>query len=337
LAARTAPRFRDALAHAGIGFDDAQRHAIDRLSGPTDCGYYLHGTTGRGKTALATLYFDAIPTQHKTRVHFHDFLAGVQSHIAHSGRSHSEAIRSVIGPTDAVFFDEFHVHDVADAIYLTEMLGNLCNGRTLVIATSNYSPADLMPNPLFHSRFAPAITIITGSMTVVDIAGGPDYRTLAGPPERGFGSGSWICGPPENTGTPATPVPLCAGGIKLMALRVTGRAAHLTFAELCERPVGSHQYLWLADSFESITITGVPDLASAERDPLMRLANLVDILHDRNIRLDVHSAGPPGRILDAPAPPPDVARTLSRLGSLRTPTPGAGRTRAAPGAGGGTT
>ena len=62
---------------------------------------------------------------------------------------------------------------------------------------------------------------------------------------------------------------------------------------------------------------GVPSLASADRDPLMRLANLVDILYDRDIRLDIESAGPPERILDAPSPPHDVGRTL-RDGSSRS-------------------
>ena len=39
-------------------------------------------TAGRGKTVLATLFFDAIPELHKVRIHFHNFLADIQTLIA---------------------------------------------------------------------------------------------------------------------------------------------------------------------------------------------------------------------------------------------------------------
>lgn len=318
LAGRTGPRFLESVATSGIAFDDAQRRAIDEIAGSENAGIYLHGPAGRGKTLLAALFFDAVPQRDKVRVHFHNFLATIQSLMARHKMSHREAVRSVVGEARAVFFDEFHVHDVADAIYLTELLRALCDGSRLVIVTSNYAPAELLPNPLFHSRFLPAIDLIATTMTVTTIDNGPDYRLRRGRSDNGFGSGTWVSGSPGQVADCPSQVPLNADGVVLLATRMTERAAQFTFADLCERPLGTHQYLWLADNFDSIAMTTVPDLASADRDPLMRLANLVDILHDRDIRLDVESAGPPERILDASSPPHDVARTLSRLTSLQT-------------------
>ncbi|HMS77418.1 cell division protein ZapE [Gordonia sp. (in: high G+C Gram-positive bacteria)] len=318
LASRTGPRFLESVAASGIVLDDGQRRAIDEIAGSEEAGIYLYGPAGRGKTVLATLFFDAIPELHKVRIHFHNFLADIQTLIARHGMSHQEAIQSVVGEARAVFFDEFHVHDVADAIYLTELLRTLCDGSRLIIATSNYAPADLLPNPLFHSRFLPAIDLITKTMTATTVGDGPDYRRRLVRSDKGFSSGTWISGSPEQITDSPTQVPLNADGIVLLATHMTDWAAHFTFTELCERPVGNRQYLWLADNFDAITMMGVPSLASADRDPLMRLANLVDILYDRDIRLDIESAGPPERILDAPSPPHDVGRTLSRLQSLHT-------------------
>ncbi|GAB05623.1 cell division protein ZapE [Gordonia amarae] len=315
LAARTAPLFQESVAASGIAFDDAQLGAVAAITESTRTGIYLHGTTGRGKTDLATRYFDAIPGENNVRMHFHGFLDDVQARIAHERISHRDAIRSIIGTAPAVFFDEFHVHDVADAIYLTELLRTLCDGRTLVVATSNYAPADLMPNPLFHHRFLTAIDIITRSLTVVPIGDGPDYRTRVTHTDNGFASGYWLS--PLARQNSSERIPLHSDGIACHATHTESRTATFTFTEICERPIGTRQYLWLAHHFNAITIVEVPDLATADRDALMRLTNLIDVLYDRDIRVDVHAAGPPDRLLDAQPPPLDAARTVSRLATLR--------------------
>ena len=90
----------------------------------------------------------------------------------------------------------------------------------------------------------------------------------------------------------------------------------VTFGDLCDRPLGVAQYLALADRFRTIDLVAVPDLATAERAPLARFANLVDVLYDRGVALRVTSAAGPDRLLHAPEPPKDVGRAASRLATL---------------------
>ena len=79
----------------------------------------------------------------------------------------------------AVFFDEFYVHDVADAIYLHRALTWWCSHRVRVVATSNYVPDELLPNPLLHAAAEPVIDLIRSRFAVIDLDEGIDHRATA--------------------------------------------------------------------------------------------------------------------------------------------------------------
>lgn len=282
-------------------------------------GVYLWGSAGRGKTALSSLYFDAIPTSAKRRFHFHEFLAAIDAFIASTRGSIDDALDELVGGVVAIMFDEFHVHDVADAIYLTAMLRRLVGNGTLLIATSNYAPSELLPNPLMHQRFQPAIEMIERGLQVIRIGGGTDYRLVRDQHgdmmSHGFASGTW------SSVLPDACVQMSAEHIDLngqtVAIQRNGVSVAIAFAELCERPLGAGQYLALARRFRAITVVDVPNLAEGERDPLRRLCSVIDICCDRDVAVHIVSPGYPRDILHALEPPPDVARALSRLSMLR--------------------
>lgn len=317
LAVSTSPRFYEAVEQSGVEFDDAQHAAIARLLDPPAHGFYLWGAVGRGKSMLSDLYYDAVPTARKRRFHFHSFFRELQTEIAATRQPVEKSINRLVGSARVVLFDEFHVHDVADAVYLTKTLDALIHSGILVLATSNYTPDDLMPNPLFHDRFIPAIALINSRFEVVPLGPGPDYRrTVTDRGHIGFGAGRWGI---DLDGSPVVPhsgIELIVNSLPVRAVATESGTATFTFAELCERPLGIREYLRLAEDFDSIRLIAVPDLATAERDPLMRLCNLIDVLYDRDQQLDVQAAAAPERMIEAGQPPYDAARTLSRLSTL---------------------
>lgn len=315
LACASRGAFRAAIDDLGITFDDQQVAAIEALSEPARHGYYLCGEVGRGKSLISETYFASVPTDRKRRFHFHDFFRDLHTQITQERESLDRSLGRLIGSARAVLFDEFHVHDVADGLYLSATLKSLLNGGVFVLATSNYAPEDLMPNPLYHERFLPTIDIIRAKLDVVHISDGQDYRLMHDSAHEGFAAGTWHKRPPA--ASESAPIVLDAAGHNVRARSVEGDTAVFAFEDLCAQPLGVAQYLWLADRFREITLICVPDLATVQRDPLARFANFIDVLYDRDIPLHVAATGEPARLLQAAEPPRDSKRTVSRLATLK--------------------
>lgn len=332
----------EAVRRSGKQLDAGQQAALGALAAPVPHGFYLWGDVGRGKTMLADLYAEAHADRRVKRVHIHAFLRELHRQIAGQRAPLADVLSRVLGDTQVLVFDEFHVHDVADAVFLTAVLEFVVAQRILLVATSNYPPQELLPDPLFHHRMEPAIALIEQHLTVVGIGDGPDHRIGAQARAgegvtSGFAAGRWIVAAPASGAIDGQPgndpttnsrpgavtrtdgtrgEMIRAAGIPVRALRVDGTRCVFSFADLCEAAVGTHQYLWLADRFDEVSVVEVPDLATARRDALLRFALLIDVLCDRDRTLTVRAAAAPSRLLEAEEPPRDATRTLSRLALL---------------------
>merc|ERR1712232_714389 len=71
------------------------------------------------------------------------------------------------------------------------------------------------------------------------------------------------------------------------------RVAEFTYGELCERPIGTYDYIALCEQFDVIVLTGVPKFASTDENAARRFASFVDILYDRHKKLVCTTDAPP--------------------------------------------
>ncbi|MET9631138.1 cell division protein ZapE [Lentzea sp. NPDC006480] len=287
------------MVKSGYELDEAQLRAIGRLQelGERRRGVYLHGPVGRGKSFLADAFFEVLPAKRKRRVHFHAFFQELHARISarlHERGAVKKAVDELIGRADVLAFDEFHLHDIGDAMLMTRLLEALRASRTMVVATSNYPPDGLLPNPLYHDLFLPGIALVKELMDAVELTGGPDYRLLRGRPRSRFETGA-IC-----TTAPET----------------TGDQLWFDFGDLCEKPTSTQDYLELAKRFDDWVITAVPRLETVDREAQQRFANVVDVLVDKDIRLTLVSDHPLHEIVGGNSL--DLARTASRLELINT-------------------
>lgn len=277
----------DAFA-AGFTLDDRQRATVDVLTTSDRRGVYLWGPVGRGKTWLLDRYMAGVDTDAKKRVHFHSFFRDLHASYFRHGFSLDKALDELLGMIELLCFDEFHVHDIGDARLIARMLESLFARKIALVTTSNYPPDGLLPNPLFHDAFIPTIELLKERMQVVLVDGPVDYRTLEGARTH-FAAGTWS---------------------------VAGEEDGITFAELCDTPKSTGDYLNMVENRRALTITDVPQLKDVSRDAVQRFSNLVDVLYDGDVRTDFHSSTPLDAFADG-CVGLDIDRMMSRLDQLR--------------------
>ncbi|WLG54605.1 cell division protein ZapE [Pseudomonas extremorientalis] len=306
------------------------RETQQLLAGQPARSLYLHGPVGRGKSWLLDGFFQALPIAEKQRVHFHDFFAQLhRGMFTHRAQDDALAVTldEQLAGCRVLCFDEFHVHDIGDAMLITRLFKALFERGVLVLVTSNYAPQGLLPNPLYHERFKPVIDLIAARMEVLEVSSPEDFRSLP----QAQSAQRFTCGQYMWPGTPdqrsaldlpaadSPPRPLGVGHRTLMCRRHEGRSIAFTFNDLCEQLTAVMDYLLLCQDYDHWIIDGLPQLANCPIAVQQRFINLVDVLYDRDKHLVLIGELPLEIALSGQAI--DLARTASRLGQLQQAAP----------------
>jgi cell division protein ZapE len=275
-------------------------------------GLYIFGSVGRGKSMLMDLFFKTARYEPKKRIHFHDFMADAQERIHlqrlafKEGKSKEEdpippVARALAEEARLLCFDEFSVNDIADAMILGRLFQGLFKEGTVVVATSNVMPDDLYQDGLNRQRFLPFIDLLKAHCDVFELDAKTDYRleklsstpiylTPLGKKANLAMDALWL----SMTGNQQEEqTVLSVQGRKVIVPRSSEGHARLEFADLCEKPLGSKDYLALARQFHTIFLDNVPILNATRKSALKRFINLIDTLYDEKIKLVVSAAAEP--------------------------------------------
>jgi cell division protein ZapE len=327
--------FRHKAQDQGYTLSHSQMRVIECMAQQADAllqgqrtiqSLYLYGAVGRGKSWLLDGFFRALPIAQKQRLHFHDFFAQL-----HQGMfRHRQATDALAAALDELLhdcrvlcFDEFHVHDIGDAMLITRLFKALFQRGILLLVTSNYAPEGLLPNPLYHARFKPVIDLINARMQVMEVGGPHDYRSQArSHNQQLFTQGQYVW-PGSAAQRSALQLPerhapalaLEVGARQLRARQCEQRSIRFEFADLCEQPTAVMDYLELSRRFDTWIIDELPALDDCPIATQQRFINLIDVLYDQDKHLVLISELPLRESLGGDAI--DLARTRSRLGQLR--------------------
>jgi cell division protein ZapE len=302
-------------------------------------GLYVFGAVGRGKTMLMDMFFDAAPTPLKRRAHFHAFMADVHArlHEWRQARKRGEVVgEDPIAPVaeelareaSLLCFDEFSVRDIADAMILGRLFTALFGAGVVMVATSNVAPDDLYKDGLNRALFLPFIALIEEKLDVVELDARADYRLekLKRAPVYYSPIGAKADAALDAAFLALTghargaPLEVALLGRRLDVPQAIDGVARFDFDTLCRRPLGSADYLEIAQRFHTIIIDCIPALAESERNEARRFIILIDALYDMRVKLIASAAGEPETLYAAKdgAEAFEFARTASRLYEMRS-------------------
>jgi cell division protein ZapE len=343
--------YEQSLAERGYKADDAQRKGIAALQRCQDewanykakrsnaltkmlrypdlpKGVYMYGGVGRGKSFIMDCFYNTVPLERKTRLHFHEFMREVhrQLHELKGQQDPLEVLAKRMSRKHRLIcFDEFHVADVTDAMILYKLLDAMFRNRMSIVTTSNFHPDGLYPNGLHRDRILPAIELLKSQLEVINVDSGTDYRRRTLELARLYLT-------PLNDQTDAEMAAIFeqlaesadedpALNIEhrvLQARRRAGGVVWFDFQTLCGGPRSQNDYLELASRFHTVMLSNVPHMPVRLASEARRFTWLVDVMYDRRCKLVVSAEVPPEALYTEGPMSHEFPRTVSRLNEMQS-------------------
>jgi len=261
-------------------------------------GLYLWGGVGRGKTWLMDLFYETLPFKQKLRTHFHRFMRMVHAELKqiHDASDPLDIVAASLAREYRVIcFDEFFVVDITDAMILGNLLTSLFDRGVVLVATSNIAPDGLYRDGLQRANFLPAIALLETHCEVLNVDGGVDYRLRALQQAPLY---HYPCGSEARSAMAGQFEALSAHsehcrvaeqleveGRNIAVRRVCEDLAWFDFEALCDGPRSQNDYIEIAREFQTVFVSGVPQLHSDSDDQARRFIYLVDEFYDRRVKL----------------------------------------------------
>ncbi len=292
-------------------------------------GLYFWGGTGRGKTYLIDCFYDCLPFKEKHRIHFHHFMLDVHEQLRTLPKSPNPLVivaEKFASQYQILCLDEFHVHDIADAMLMVGLLKILVDNGVTIVASSNISIKDLYKNGLQRERFLEVISLLQQVTTEYNLGDDTDYRF-----NKLEKSTIYFVGLNEQTNTslntcfenivPTRPKhnrQIKINNRKLDYLALADDVIWFDYSALCESARSAHDYIEIAQIYTTVVISDIPVMDESYDSAAKRFIHLVDALYDHNVKLICSAEAEPEKLYSAKRLAFAFERTVSRLTEMQT-------------------
>ncbi|MCW9025396.1 MAG: cell division protein ZapE [Gammaproteobacteria bacterium] len=287
-------------------------------------GLYLYGKPGRGKTYLIDSFYACLTFKEKNRIHFHQFMRDVHQQLKELPKSPDPLkiiAKSIAIERRVLCLDEFHVHDIADAMLMAGLLKGLLDNGVVLVATSNIAIDDLYKNGLQRKRFLPAIELLKQHTHEVALNGEQDYRLAQLEKNAVYftvetDEGEKIL---EQCFAQMAPSPpkhhrqIEVNNRQIDYVALSDDLIWFDFDAICNTPRSVHDYIEIAQVYHTVFLSHVYQMQEAQDSIAKRFIHLVDTLYDHNVKLIISAEVTMYDLYHGRKQEDTFDRTLSRL------------------------
>ena len=304
-------------------------------------GLYFWGGVGRGKTWLIDSLFNSLPFSDKRRIHFHPFMQEIHEQLGNLPKTPDPLpiiAKQMAHDIQLLCIDEFHVHDITDAMLLSGLLKALFSEGVILVTTSNIAPDDLYKNGLQRESFLPAIKLIKQNTHVFELENKTDYRTLVLEKEgcyhtpinqyhKNMMAQHFIKlsehNPIKNSPIHSQRIEINKRHIQVIAVNLLANnpsrsVIWFEFDELCNTARSSADYLCIAKQYHNILISNIYKMDEEKDDVAKRFIHLIDALYDKHCFVVINAETEPDQLYRGRGLKTSFPRTASRLKEMRS-------------------
>ena len=136
------------------------------------------GDVGVGKTMILNFFFDKL-NEKKMRLHFNEFMIKFHNFIFDNKDKDNGMdlfVKDLSKSTNLIYFDEFQVTNIVDAMILGKLFKRIFEEKIKVIFSSNITIKNLYKDGLQRDQFIPFIKILEKNSYEKELLIDDDYR-----------------------------------------------------------------------------------------------------------------------------------------------------------------
>ncbi len=311
-------------------FNNFDQNFLKKFFKKTDnkLGFYLVGDVGVGKTMILNFFFNKLKKK-KLRLHFNEFMIKFHDSVFERKNKDKENginhfVKNLSEEAEIIYFDEFQVTNIVDAMILGKLFQKIFEEKIKVIFSSNIKIDDLYKDGLQRDQFIPFIKILKDYCYQKELFIDEDYRS-----SKNANLERFLFPVDEHTNfvfnkflrkitknKKKTSKILEIKGRKLVIENFYERVIKFKFDELCDRNLGSEDYIAISKNCDFLFIENLPNFNEDKFNQQQRFITLIDIVYEKKIPLMITSNTNLDLVGSAKSMIIPFKRTVSRLYEL---------------------